>query len=150
MHDAAVIGRAVHGRRGDTDIVIIGPNGDAPSTSNILAVRNAVTATNVKPEATGVTVVAATRVTYTVSLVIVIPKGPDPSVVIADARARVDAAIAQRLLIGAQVPVWAVAGAAYGPNVIEVRVLSPTADIPPAPYAVPVCTGVTIVAEVQA
>lgn len=150
MHDAAVIGRAVHGRRGDTDIVVVGPSGDAPTTSQIAAVRAAVTATNVKPEATSVTVVAATRVTYTIALVIEVPKGPDPSVVIADARARVDAAIAQRLLIGAEVPVWSVTGAAYGPNVIRVRVVSPVADIPPEPYSIPVCTGVTITAEVQA
>jgi phage-related baseplate assembly protein len=150
MLDAAVVGRAVHGRRGDTDIVVIGPNGVAATSQEMAAVRNAVNATNVKPEATSVSVIPAVRKTYTVSLVLVIPKGPDPSVVIADARTRVDAAITGRLLIGAEVPVWSIAGAAYGSNVIRVRVLSPTADIAPDPYSVPVCTGVTITAEVQA
>src|SRR5687768_9749264 len=150
MHDAAVIGRGVHGRRGDTDVVIIGPNGDSPTTSNIIAVRDAVNATDVKPEATSVTVVSATRNTYTVSLVLTIPKiGPSAAVVIAEARARVDAAIAERLKIGAEAPVWSIAGAAYGPNVISVSVISPTEDIPSDPYTIPVCTGVTITAEVQ-
>ncbi|HWW46546.1 MAG TPA: baseplate J/gp47 family protein [Xanthobacteraceae bacterium] len=149
MLDAAVIGRAVHGRRGDTDIVIIGPGGALPTTEQVRAVRDAVTATDVKPEATAVTVIPAVRTTYSVSLVLTLPQGPDPSVVIVDARARVDAAIAQRTLIGAEAPVWAIAGAAYGDNVIRVRVIAPEADIPADPYAVPVCTGVTITAEVQ-
>jgi phage-related baseplate assembly protein len=150
MHDAAVIGRGIHGRRGDTDIVIIGPNGDAPTTSNIVAVRDAVNATDVKPEATSVAVVSAIRNTYTVSLVLNITKyGPSVDVVVAEARARVDAAIADRLKIGAEAPIWSIAGAAYGPNVISVEVVSPTADIPPEPYTIPVCTGVTIKAEVQ-
>lgn len=149
MLDAAVIGRAVHGRRGDVDLVIIGPGGAAPTTSQIIAVRDAVTATNVKPEATIVSVIAATRNTYTLALEAILPKGPAPEVVVADARARIEAAIAQRLLIGAELPAAALFGAAYGPNVIRVNGISPAADIAPDPYAIPVCTGISITTQVQ-
>jgi phage-related baseplate assembly protein len=149
MQDAAVIGRAVHGRRGDVDVVISGPNGDAPTTSELAAVRAAVTSTDVKPEATSVTVIAAERVPYTVSLILEVPKGPDATLIVAAARSRVDAAIANRLKIGAEVPAEAISGAAYGPNVIKVRVLHPLVDIPANPYRIPVATGVLIVPEVQ-
>ncbi len=150
MQDAVVLGRAVHGRPGDTEIVISGPNGDNPTTGQIAAVLAAVTATDVKPEAVSVTVLAATRQTYTLALTLEIPKGPDPNIVIADARTRIEAAIAERLMIGAEVPVWSVAGAAYGPNVIRVSVTSPAADIAADRYTIPVCTGISLTADVQA
>ena len=68
---------------------------------------------------------------------------------VTDARARVKAAADARLKIGAQVPFWSVAGAAYGPNVI--RVASPSVvDVAANPYAIPVCTGIQITPNVIA
>lgn len=149
MLDAAIIGRAVHGRRGDVDLVIIGPNGDAPTSTQIATVTAAVTASDVKPEATSVTVLGATRTTYSVALRLEVPKGPDPSLVVADARTYVNAAVTARLKIGAEAPIWSIAGAAYRPNVIRVNVDQPAADVPADPYSIPVCTGINITAEVQ-
>jgi phage-related baseplate assembly protein len=149
MQDAVVVGRAIHGRRGDTDVVIIGPNGDAPTTNQIMTVLAAVTASDVKPEATSVKVIAATRVPYGVALSLEVPRGPDASLIADDARTAVNAATASRLRIGAEVPVWSIAGAAYRHNVIKVRVEQPAADIPSDPYSIPVCTGVSIDTEVK-
>lgn len=150
MHDAAVLGRAIHGRRGDTDVVIAGPAGRDATDEEVEAVRVAVTRTDVKPEATSVTVVRATRALYSVSLQIEVPKGPDAGLVVAEATARVRAVADERTLIGAEVPLELLVGAAYGPNVLRVNRLSPAADLAPEPYTIPVCQAVAISAEVRA
>ncbi len=155
MLDAAVVGRADRvlagypERPGDTDIVIIGPNGDAPTTTQIGTVRDAVTATNVKPEAVRVTVIAAKRVTYTVNLTLDIPGGADAGVVAANAKTAVQTAANGLMRVGAQAPIWAFAGKAYTDNVMKVTVNSPSGDIPADPYSVPVCTGITITTQVK-
>lgn len=148
MHDAAVIGRAVHGRRGDVDLVITGAGGALPTTQQIAAVRAAVTADDAKPEATSITVIGAIRHVYSVSLVIEIPPGPDAETVRAAAQARVLAATAERNIIGSSVPADRIAGAAYGLNVIRVRRVAPTADIAGDPYTIPVCGSLTVNYEV--
>ncbi len=147
--DVRVNGYAVHGRRGDTDVVIIGPDGRAATEEERALVRNAVTAAHIKPEAVSVSVVNATRALYTASLVIEVPSiGPAPSVVQAEAVARVTAAANSRLLIGGEIPAGFLAGAAYGANIIAVRDLAPVA-IASDPYTVPVMTGLTIAVEVR-
>jgi phage-related baseplate assembly protein len=148
LQDVAINGRAVHGRNGDVDVVVAGPNGDAITTTQLKAIRDACTATDVKPEATNLTVVQATRRTYSVNVNLLVPKGPDPALVASDAQTKIQAAISNRLLIGAEVPLWALAGAAYGPNIIRVTPTSPNADIPADPYTIPVCTGLTITTTV--
>ncbi len=149
MHDAAVIGRAIHGRRGDVDIVICGPGGRLPTTEEMVLVRAAVTGTSVKPEATAVVVLEATRTTYAVDITITVARGPDPETVRQEAVARIIAATAERTAIGAEVPAEFISGAAYGPSVLRVTRASPAADIAAHPYAVPVCTAVHVKVEVQ-
>lgn len=150
LWDARVNGYAVHGRRGDTDVVIIGPNGRLPTAEELATVRTAVTHPDRAPEAVAISVMAATRVEYTVSLVLEVPGiGPAPSIVQAEAEARVRAAATDRILIGGELPAGLLAGAAYGANVIAVRDLSPVV-IAADPYKVPVMTGLTITTEVRA
>ena len=149
MHDAAVIGQAIHGRRGDVDIVVSGPAGRLPTTEELALVRNAVTGPSVRPEATSVSVIAATRVTYTVDLTITVARGPDPETVRQEAIARLLAATGERVAIGGEVPAEFISGAAYGPSVLRVTRTSPAADIPAHPYAVPVCTAIHVKIEVQ-
>lgn len=148
MHDATVIGRAIHGRRGDVDLVITGAGGDTPTTQQVNLVRAAVSADDAKPEATSVTVIGAVRTVYSVVLVLEVPQGPDPEAVRAEALARVLAATLERNLIGASVPVERLSGAAYGPNVIRVRREAPLLDIAADPYAIPVCGSIGITTEV--
>ncbi|WP_246658401.1 baseplate J/gp47 family protein [Rhizobium sp. FKY42] len=149
LWDARVNGFDVHGRRGDTDVVIIGPSGRLPTSGELTAVRNAVRAVNRSPEGVAVSVLAATRVEYAVSLVIEVPgAGPAPSVLVAEAETRVRAAALQRTLIGGEIPGGLLAGSAYGANIIKVRDLSPVA-IPPDPYKVPAMTALTITPEVR-
>jgi phage-related baseplate assembly protein len=146
---ARVNGYAVHGRRGDTDLVIIGPNGRLPASEELATVRAAVTAVGRKPEAVDVRVLAATRVEYAVSLVIEVPGvGPAPATVLSEAEARVRAAATARVLVGGEIPPDLLAGAAYGDSVIKVRDLAPVV-IEPDPYKVPVMTGLTLAVEVR-
>jgi phage-related baseplate assembly protein len=146
--DASVVGRAVHGRRGDTDIVISGPAGRNPTAEELAAVHAAVLAPGVQPEAVRVTVLAATRREYTASLVIEVPKGPDAALVRLECGARVRAAANARTIIGGEVPEDLLSGAAYGPNIIKVRDLAPV-TIVADPYVVPVCTAISVAVEVR-
>jgi phage-related baseplate assembly protein len=148
--DAAVVGRAIHGRRGDTDIVLAGPGGRLPTSEEIAAVHAAVNATDVKPEATSVTVIPATRATYSLALKVVIGRGPDAELVRQEAEDRVRAATDERMVIGGEVPPELPIGAAYGPNIIRVEWAELFAGIISNPYAIPVCTGLVVTHEVQA
>lgn len=149
-HDAAVVGRAVHGRRGDTDIVLVGPDGRDPTPTEIALVRAACTADGVKPEATSVTVLGALRQPYAVALHLVLPRGPDGETVRAEAEARIRAAALDRMYVEAEVPRDLLAGAAYGLSVIRADLAAPLADIPADPYAVPVLDAIAVTYEVAA
>jgi phage-related baseplate assembly protein len=148
MIDARVNGRAVHRRRGDTDIVIIGPGGRLATAEEKAVVSAAVTAPHVRPEAVSVAVLDATRLEYAADLVIEVAPGPDATVVRDEAEKRVRDAGQARLLIGGEVPAGYLAAAAYGPNVIKVRDNAPVI-IAPDPYTVPVLTEIRIHTEVR-
>lgn len=149
MLDARVIGFDIHGRRGDTDVVIIGPAGVLPTDEQRDAVSAAVRHVNRMPEGVAIAILAATRVEYDVYLTIEVPAiGPAPSVLVSEAAARVRAAGDERTLIGGEVPAGFMAGAAYGPNILKVRDNAPVA-IDPDPYKVPVLGTITIGFEVR-
>ncbi|WP_262027574.1 baseplate J/gp47 family protein [Microvirga sp. Mcv34] len=144
MHDAAVIGRAVHGRRGDVDLVVIGPGGRLATSAEISAVRAAVDNDHAKPEATSVVVINARRAEYALDFEIEVGTGPDASIVADEAAARILAVTAERTAIGAGVPASLTIGAAYGPNVLVARDLGGFAGIPADPYTIPVCTSISV------
>ncbi|MBB4145815.1 baseplate J/gp47 family protein [Rhizobium rhizoryzae] len=149
LWDARVNGYAVHGRRGDIDLVIAGPFGRVPTTPELLTVRDAVTDINRAPEGVSIVVLPAVRVEYQPSLVIEVPgNGPAPETIRQEALARVEAAAMDRRLIGGEIPAGLLAGSAYGPNVIKVRDLAPVV-IAPDPYKIPVMTGLTVTVEVR-
>lgn len=145
--DVEVVGRSVHGRRGDVDIVIAGPSGDDPSDAHLALVRAACTADDVRPEATTANVMRAIRRPYDVMGRVVLPGGPDPDAVVKEVVARVRAAAAERCQINAQVPRELLSGAAYGASVIRVDLSSP-GDLPADHYTIHVLGGVNILAEV--
>jgi phage-related baseplate assembly protein len=143
-HSVVVLGRAVHGRRGDVEVVICGPAGRAPTADEMALVRTAIHQPGVKAEATSVSILAAKRAVYTVALRLRIRSGPSPDVVVSDARSRVASVTEARARIGAAIPSNLLPGAAYDPtNVIEVLDLAPV-RIAADPYTVPVCEGAAI------
>ena len=143
-------GRAVHGRRGDTDVVVIGPMGRLPTALELDTVRASVTNPNRAPEAVAISVMAAGRTEYAVSLVLEIPAvGPSADIVRQEAEKRVTAAATARILIGGEIPEALFSGAAFGEGVIRVRDLAPVV-IQPDAYKVPVMTSLNIAVEVRA
>lgn len=148
MGDASVLGFGVHGRRGDVHVIITGPGGRAPTGPEYALVSAALRSTSVKPEAVSLTILAAERVEYQISLRLVIPPGPDGTLLIDEAEARVLAASAARTVVGGEIPPALMIGAAYGSNIIAVEDLAPVV-IPAHPYKVPVCTAVTVTYEVR-
>ncbi len=149
LWDARVNGRAIHGRKGDTDVVIIGPNGRLPTAQELANVRGRVMDPNRAPETVAISVMAATRRLYTTSLVLeVAATGPSAEILKAEAEKRIKAAATARILIGGEVPEGLLAGAAYGDGIIKVRDLAPVI-ISPDPYTVPVMSGLTLTTEVR-
>ncbi len=149
LWDARINGRAVHGRRGDTDVVVIGPFGRLPTDAELAAVRASVTDPNRAPEAVAISVLAADRNEYAVSLVVEVPGvGPSAETIRSEAEGRVRAVAVERMMIGGEIPEGLLAGAAYGPGVIKVRDLDPVV-IQPDPYRVPVMISISIVAVVR-
>lgn len=146
--DVKVVGRAIHGRRGDVDIIVTGANGDTPSDESLALVRAAVTATHVQPETTSVSVLSATRVTYEVDLTVEVPHGPDPSVIEQDVITRVTAEASARTFVDGEIPNGLLLGAAYGASVLVITDNSPVV-IGANPYAVPVMATLTVNIEAR-
>lgn len=148
LWDARVNGYAVHKRRGDIHLVLIGPFGRLPTVEERMLVHEAVHAPAIDKEGVAVYVQAAKRAEYAASLVLEIPPGPDPSLMVAEAKARVEAVATERMRIGGEIPPGLLAGAAYGASIIKVRDITPVA-IAADPYTVPVMTSLTITFEVR-
>ncbi len=150
LWDARVNGRAVHGRRGDTDVVIIGPAGRLPTDLELATVRAAVAHADRAPEAVAISVMSATRVEYAVSLVIeVSAHGASPELLREEAIKRVTSVAIGRTQIAAEIPQGIFVGAAYGDSIIKVRDLAPVV-IDADPYKVPVMTALDVSIEVRA
>lgn len=149
MMAGRVIGRSVHGRKGDVDIVVSGPGGRDATDEELATVRTACTSTSVKPEATSVSVLRATRNVYDVVGRVMVPNGPDAETVRLEAIARIRAAGTAHMVIGGEVPVNALEGAAYGTSVTRANLAAPAADIVPDPYTMPIPGSITLAVEVS-
>lgn len=148
MLDARVNGYAVHGRRGDLEIIIAGPDGIPASAAEKAAVRQAVQAPDVQSEAVQVTVLDATRFEYMVEMAIEVPQGPDPELVRAEVAARITAAAKTRMVIGGEIPAGYLTAAAYGSSVLVVRDNLPVV-VERDPTVIPVMTGLVVQVEVR-
>jgi phage-related baseplate assembly protein len=150
LHHAAVNGTAIHGRRGDVDIVLAGPDGRDLTNGEMDIVRNRLLADDVKPEAVAVVCLKAQRTLYNFSGALLIAKGPDQTAVTNEAEARIRAAAYDRMKIGDFVPINSLAGAGYGPGVLRASATAPSADIAANPYAIPILDAVSLAAGQQA
>lgn len=149
LWDARVNGRAVHGRRGDTDVVLIGPGGRLLTSDELATIRSAVAHPDRTPEAVGLSVMSASRQEYQVALTVeVAASGPSPELLKAEAEKRVIAAASDRIAINGEVPAALLSGAAYGSGIVKVIDRAPVI-ISADPYAVPVMTSLDIVVEVR-
>lgn len=146
---AQVNGRKVHGRAGDTDVVLIGPGGRLLTDEELALVSASVRHADRTPEAVNVSVMNAQRSEYDVSLVLEVPgSGPAPEVLRTEAMKRITAMAQERTLIGGEIPEGVMLGAAYGESIIKVRDLTPVI-LASDPYTVPVLRSLSLVIEVR-
>ncbi|EPR19756.1 hypothetical protein L902_10595 [Agrobacterium radiobacter DSM 30147] len=102
------------------------------------------------PEAVAISVMAAGRIEYAVSLSLeIVAASASAAIIKAEAEKRIIAAATSRILIGGEIPEALLSGAAFGDGVIRVRDLAPVV-IEPDPYKVPVMASLDVQIEVRA
>lgn len=140
LQHGRVNGFDVHGRRGDTDVVLVGPDGRDLTDDEMGLIKSAVKHVNRAPEAASVSVMHANRVLYQANMTIYVADiGPDPDVLLAEAKAAVETAQVLRLYAGAQVPEGYLASAAFSDKTNIIRVVdNAPVTIEPDVYSVPV------------
>lgn len=133
---------------GRVDVVLLGRDGDGTVPAETV---NAVYSVFRDDEATQLTDIVSVRaaeiVPYAVSLKLRLRLGPDPSLVIATAKAAVEAYVASRHRVGLPVYVQMIEAAASVGGVEKAIALAPTGDIVPEPFQAAYCTGVAITHE---
>lgn len=125
-HDIA----AVHGGAGKVLVYLLSPDGVETPLAVVLRVALALQRKDARGLTDDVSVRAATVDRYHIGLKLMVPRGPDASLVRGQAEASVRAFSRERYFIGAEVPANAIAAAAYVPNVSRVVATLPIADLP--------------------
>lgn len=144
LSDAAVNGHAVHGRAGDSDLVVIGPDGRAVTDGEAGLIRDLAFSDSNYPEAIGGYLIPATRLEYDIEISLGISAtGASIELARSAAEERVRAAALLRQRIGGEIPPGLLAGAAYGTNIRKVNAPTPVV-IEPEAYTVPILRTLTV------
>ncbi len=134
--------------RGEIRVAILSSEGDGTPSDEVLdAVRERLTDDAIKLMTDTISVLPAEIVPYAVDLRLRIPKGPDQLVVKAAAKAALASFTASRHRVGYEVFVSAISAAAHVPNVEQVVITAPMADIVTGVAQAPFCTGITVTTE---
>ncbi|NTD85494.1 baseplate assembly protein [Agrobacterium tumefaciens] len=139
-----------NGGAGKVLVHLLADGGMQTPLDSVFAVAKALDAKDVRPLTDDVTVSAAVINPYSMAGKLVVPRGPDPSQVVAAAVASVRAFGASRYRIGAEIPISALQAAAYVPNVLRVVMESPVEDMPAVANVAPYLVNVSLTYEVQA
>lgn len=146
--DVEVLGPDKHGRRGDIDIVLAGPEGAIVSQSILAAVQSAVTAQDAKPLTDVVATRAATVVPYAIRQRITVAEDRNAAPILAAAKAAAAAFARDRYAIGLPIKRSAIIATSYVPGVIAVEDLTNGADVNVSVDAVAWCDPAGIVVQV--
>lgn len=134
---------------GNVTVAVLSTEGDgAPSDVTVALVRNRLLGDDIRPLTDAVTVKAARIANYVVSFKLLVPDGPDPSLVIAAARSSLEMLIAERRVVGGTIHLSALAAAAHVANVLDVAVLAPAGDVEVAQDEAGYCTDIILASEV--
>lgn len=127
------------------DAVNVNVNGSLASGGVVIGlVSTALNNESVRPITDAVTVQGATIQTFSITASVKTFSGPDPTVVIANARASVSAYVATRQKLGTTVPLAGIYAALFVSGVENVTISSPSADVVCTYSQAPYCTGVTL------
>lgn len=137
---------------GEVLIVVLSHIGDGTPTAQVLdAVRASLAQTeDVRPLTDHVTVVGATVTHYTVSYRLLIARGADPALLVAESQKALAAYTAARHKVGAPVVLTALDGAAHGDrvNVERITRLGPPNEVDPGLQGAAYCDGITVTYEI--
>lgn len=126
-------------------VTVLSREGNGTADTDLLAAVNAkVNAEDVRPLTDKVTVQSAEIVPYQVEATLKTFPGPDPSVVFTQARARLDAYLADCHRIGREVAVSGIHAALHTSGVESVSLTKPLASIQANDTQAPHCTGVVL------
>ncbi len=115
-----------------------------PDAATLDAVRNVLNSADVRPLTDQVTVQAATIVAFTVAATIRVYAGPDPDVVLSNARTRLDAYLADSRKLGRDVTTSGLIAALMAPGVQGVTLSAPAADVVVDDTQAAHCTGINL------
>jgi phage-related baseplate assembly protein len=128
-----------------------------PSSSDIVVWSRAnARGQAVRPLNDQVFVEVANIVGYQVTANLLVPPGPDPSIILAQAQARANAYALARYRIGAGATLAGIEAALGVPDatgvsqLVDVQLSSPPASVGPTPRAAPFCTSINLTAQVAA
>lgn len=130
---------------GEVLVTVLARAGDGTAPAELLAIVDAyLSADTRRPLTDLVTVEAATIVPYAIAATVTTFAGPDPAIVRAEARARLDAYVARCHRIGLDVTRSGIFGALHVEGVHNVVLTAPAADVVVDRTAATWCTGIVI------
>lgn len=133
---------------GRIDVILLDRESDAgPSEAARAAVRERLLRKDVKPLTAEVTVRGAEPLAFAIDVDLIVTRGPDPAVVRAAAVKAIRRMLADRRLIGVDVPRSAIIAAAHVAGVDRVELVAPPADISPEGDQVASCSSVHVAWE---
>lgn len=130
---------------GDVVVTVLSRAGNGQADGVIVAaVSNLLTDEDVRPLCDNVIVQSATILTYAVTAAITVDDGPDPGVVLAEARARLEAYTDAQHALGRAVRLSGIYAALHTAGVTRVTLAAPVADIVPTAAQAAYCTARTV------
>jgi phage-related baseplate assembly protein len=134
---------------GVAKVVILPRDGLSAATVDALrvAVNMRLQSDEIRPLTDVVVVRVAEIVDYAISAHLVVPAGPDPSLIAASARAALQTLAADCYRVGRSIDASEILGAAWGANVRRVSV-TPTAGLTVTSDQAPRCTSIVVTTEV--
>ncbi|MCA8880391.1 MAG: baseplate J/gp47 family protein [Rhodobacteraceae bacterium] len=115
---------------GDVVVSVLSRTGDGTASDAVLdAVRDVLTAEDVRPLTDAVTVQSAAIVAYTIEATLLFRPGPDRTLVMAEAQAAAQAYADAQHLLGQDITLSGIYAALHRPGVHGVTLTSPAADI---------------------
>lgn len=151
-HDIKVYGYEAPGlgfEPGDVGVYLLAADGGSVSDEAMASVVRALNPKTARPRTDVVEVRRATVGTWSLAAKLIIRRGASPEAVVAARRTAVQAFADARYHIGGLVTAVGAVSALWDPNVINVEVTAPLADIPSARDKAPFLTSINLTYEVQ-
>lgn len=130
---------------GEVLVTVLARDADGSAPANLIAaVAAALSADTVRPITDAVSVQSAHIVPYQVQATLYTFPGPDSGVVLAKARAQLDAYIAECHRLGREVVISGIHAALHSAGIERVELVQPAANIAISSTQAPYCTAVTL------